>query len=363
MKYFVLSLILVLFLIIGCVQTSETATPNSPSVSDSPKTTTKPAELKTAVCGNGVLESGETSDICCQDAGCPNTFKCNSTSVNGSAVHFCQKVEKQSTFESGKIKQLVDDISTEINKEESGLRDFQKVKTKLSEIDSNIKKLVQLGYDTKTEEFLYKVSKSRSELTEIRTQRFANLSTLTEVDQMKPLVLTDLSEVTSLVATLEGFKSNYSANLAEAEQIYGYNIDLNLDTWKNYQRIDQNWLDRANRGITAELSVTSTQTRKCTSSSYSTGLISGINLDVRNTGGFDISDPRVDILVYSGPQLVEKSTENIYDSLVSGQTAHLELSPYIYDLDCETYSVKLDLRDGANPKVIATTQFAVDLSR
>lgn len=81
-------------LVAGCV--SQGGMQGSPTTASQPSVqvvTQKPAELKTAICGNGVKEAGETFDNCCRDAGCPSTFECDSKIVNGLNVSACKKME------------------------------------------------------------------------------------------------------------------------------------------------------------------------------------------------------------------------------------------------------------------------------
>jgi len=365
MKNIVVVLFLVgILLMVGCTQNSSNASPEvktSVSPTEQKQAETKPSELKTAVCGNGIKEAGETADNCCQDVECPLTFKCNSKFENNQTTYFCQKIEKKDTFESGKIKQLMADIGVEINKE-SGLRNYGNAKSKLGEIDTYSITLREKGYNTSTEEFMYKVAKARIETSEIRDKNFDGYETMT-FEQKKTAVSKDLIDVTNLVDTLEAWKKQYANNLHEAEQIYGYNLDRNLDVWKSYQTQDTVLKENFEKGFGATISVLEVD-KKCYrySTIDDTAYLNGFSLQLDNTGGFDISNIRVDVTISSSGALVTKKSNNvIYGTLSAGQTSYAELSTYaLSNLKCDkAYDVKLDLRRGADPEVLGTTTVKV----
>lgn len=324
--------------------------------------TQKPAELQKSVCGNGIKETGETSDNCCKDAGCPDTFKCQSKFEGNETLYFCKKILKEETYEAGKIKTLMEDISLEINKE-NDLRDYSKAKSKLSDMDALIQKLKALGYDVNTEEFLYKAAKARTEVSEVRSATYKDSESMT-FEQQKAAVTKDLEDLTAIVSTLENLKSQYSSNLKEAKELYGYDIDENLDAWKSYKKADEELKLKYEKGIGASLSILDL-TKSCTR--YSTisdsAYLSALKLSIENTGGFDFSSPVVDIKIYSGDTIVSKNSENLYKTLVAGTKTYNDLSLFNRDLKCDTtYKLTAELRDGADPKVYASTSTTFKIS-
>lgn len=364
-QLFVVALIVGILLLAGCTGQggstgANTASPIS-GVQNTPSsagiTTEKPAELKKAICGNGIKEAGETSDNCCKDAGCPATFKCSSKFDNNQSVQFCEKVAKSDTFEAGKIKGLMADITEEINKE-GKLADYSVAKSKLSEIQKYSGQLKEQGYDVATEEYMYKVAKARIDVSEIRRDAYAGFDQKT-FEQQKEILAKDLPNLENIIATLDGLKTEYSANLKEAASEYGYDIDVNLDSWKSYRTQVTALKEKFDKGIGAELSITDVSTSCYRYSTLpSSATLSSVKIKLANTGGFDFGKPTVDMLIYSAGNLVADDKDNTFwVGLKAGETKYEEISAYITKLECDKpYTLKVQLRDGADPKVYASTE-------
>ena len=327
--------------------------------------TQKPAELKTAVCGNGVKESGETSDNCCKDAGCPATFKCDSKFENGSTVSFCLKVNKADTFEAGKIKKLTSDITTEINKDIT-LIDIDKARSKLNEIAQYEIQLKQQGYDTKTEEFMQKAMKARIDVKDLMVQRNEEIKKASTDAQKVDIIRKQLEDVKSLISTLEKLKSDYSANLQEAEQVYEYDISQNIDSWKDTVK----QTEVAIKEYEVQTAPVSLSLSIVTASSNARYIYQPV-ITVTNDGDTDVSNLVIEAELSKGGTVIESDSDALFmaggnsiKSVPAGKTVkgYLNIMWYGGSVTDGTYTLKVTARRGADATPLSSDSATVTVS-
>ena len=323
----------------------------------------KPAELKTAVCGNGIKEEGETSDNCCKDAGCPATFKCQTKSEGNQTIQFCAKTEKKDTYEVGKIKSLYSDVKEELSKE-SSLIDFTRAQSKLSDMNKQIEALKTNGYDTSAEVYFYSAIKTSVDGTSAVVSATSSIDKSSTLEQRKTVVSTLISTAKAKVAALEALKSGSSSTIQEADELYGYEIDSDIDSWNALQKQSEKTLIGLEKGWKADVSITSVD-KKCYR--YSTiddsGTLSSVKIKLENTGGFTIESPQIDIILSKDGSEVASDTKNIWTSIEPGDVKYEELSIYESSLKCDQdYQLTINVRDGPAPAVYGTAKATFKIS-
>lgn|GEM_PF-2840185 len=352
----------------GCTsngaQASQGGTIKNQQPAVAPAQTQKPSELKTAVCGNGIKEEGETADNCCKDAGCPATFKCDSKFENGSTESFCLKVDKAGTFEAGKIKKLTSDIGIEINKEAS-LIDIEKARSKLVEIDQYTTKLNQQGYTITTEEFMQKAIKARIDVKDLAIKRTNEINEANTDAQKIDIAKKQMEDIKNLIITLESLKSNYGSNLEEAEQVYEYDISQNIDSWKDTLKELQIAIaayEKQTAPISIDLAIVT--------ASASTRYVLNPVITISNEGDNDLENLVIDAELSRNGALVKSVSDALFlsggssiDSIAAGKTVKGYLNIMWYnDISSGTYTLKISARRGADAISLSSDSTTVTIN-
>jgi len=366
MKLFVILFLILGLFIAGCTNTStNNGGQTNVSAQGNIGNSNPPSQLKTAVCGNGITEQGETTDNCCKDVGCPATFKCDSKFENGTTVNYCMKVDKADTFEAGKIKNLVSDISTEIAKD-NALINIEKARSKLSEIEQFSTQLEQQGYDTTTEEFMQTAIKARIDVRELHVQRNEEFNKASTDSQKMDIFKKQMEDDKRLISTLENLKSNYSANLQEAEQVYGYDISVNIDAWKDTVKemeatLKEYEIQTAPVSLNLAITIASDTTR----------YIHNPVITISNEGNADVTNLVIEAELSKNGAIVESDSDALFlagsDSIKSvpaGKTVkgYLNIMWYGDNIPDGIYTLKVSARRGADATPLSSDSATVTIS-
>lgn len=122
--------------------------------------TTQNISIKKAVCGDGFLDKGETSETCCLDAGCEDGFTCLR---NTNETYTCQKIVKKETkpyIEFLKLGKTI--IEQAYNYEKAG----KEINLTKKLMEKSINDLEKKGFSTTVEKESYNIIVSHVNLIE-----------------------------------------------------------------------------------------------------------------------------------------------------------------------------------------------------
>ena len=314
-----------------------------------------------SICGNGIIEKGETAENCCIDVSCADTFECDNTLKDGSRIYFCKKLAKEDTYEFEKFIEYNDDIEYEYSKD-GELRSSDKIISKTSSMDNYLQELETKGYDVEIDKEYLKHLTRRSIMNKKYYELFDKLSE--KPMEQKADVLDELIELfESEILLLKEVNPNTIINL---DKEYAYDIVEKISSAKDSINDFENFKIKLVKGFSAEFDVTSYDS-SCSSYSY-TGYLDDINVKVENTGGFAIQDPKVDMyLLRNGIQVFKEIGEYVgYYDIQPGDTIYESVGIMFgfnsgSSVVCGSYDLKLNLRSGADPNVIATITIPVKI--
>ena len=359
----ILLLLCGLFLMIGCTDSGDSGSqiPSTVTQQKSQTITTEPApETDTkAICGNGIAEKGETYDNCCVDVECPEGFECESNFEAGNTIYFCRKVSKEETYEFEKYLEYQSDVEYEYSKSDWSLINWDTMLSKVQSMKSYISQLKDKGYDVSIDEEYLKHYERRINLNKATHEKTEGIEDLTETKQKE--VIDDVIEMYE--SEIEILNSIDPEIKIELDKQYEYDIDDKITAAKEFIAASQELKEKIEKGYSASIDVSDYET---TCHYDDTGYITTVNVGVENTGGFAIVEPTLDLFLMDGIREVDKDTGNrlMYSDLEVDEEEYTELYLMLGyssgdSVKCKTYNLKINLRSGANPKVIATTTVKV----
>jgi len=281
-----------------------------------------------SICGNGVLEEGETSTSCCEDAGCLETFQCISKNDN-SNISFCKKIQKADTFESKKIRDTMDTLS-KLNYQTF---EIDTLRFQVENIKTYSDRLKSKGYDTRTEEFLYQAYGKFLDYAEI----LKNGSNISSSSERKKFLGIAINGSSVLLNELELLKKENEANMQDAEETYDFKIDNIVLGVRAITDVLESMQKDLNEGYKLKLTLTR-KTYPCSQSyssyygtqTYSDGKIYEATIFIQNNGKIALLKPKVSLSLYSGNIIFEenKTAPSVYSNQI-GSTVKIVFSSSI----------------------------------
>ncbi|MEK6938468.1 MAG: hypothetical protein AABX04_05465 [Nanoarchaeota archaeon] len=313
-----------------------------------------------SICGNGVEEKGETAENCCTDVKCSDGFECKNKIENGNTVYFCKKLNKEESYEFKKFISYEEEINTEYDKPEESLINWGSMISKVQSMKDYLAQLKQKGYDTSVDDEFLKHFERRINLNKLVYEKTKDFDSLGETEQKSVI-----DELIILYQQEKDALSSINGSMKiEIDKQYDYDLNGKIDYANERINELQQQKERLEKGQSATIDVTNFDS-SCYSSS---GYLTSVNMGIKNTGGFDVEEPRVDVFLIDGGKQVDKKTDNYfgYDTLESGEERFERISfmlGYVggESSPCKTYDLKINFRSGANPKVIATKTVKVEI--
>ena len=313
-----------------------------------------------AICGNGIAEKGETADNCCVDVACADGFECKEKLENGNTVYFCKKLSKEEAYEYKKFQEYHEQINYEYNKPEQTLINWGSMLSKVESMKDYLSSLKTQGYDVSVDEEFLKHYERRIKLNKMVYEKSENFDSLSEseqkviIDELINLYTTEKDTLSAIETTMK----------IELDKQYEYDINGKIDYANERITESQALKEKIEKGQSATIDVTTFD-----STCYSgEGYLNSVNIGVKNTGGFAIEDPKIDVFLMDGTKQVDKDTDNYfgYDDIAPEEERFEKISFMLGYLSgerttCKKYDLKINLRSGANPKIIATTTVKVEI--
>lgn len=324
------------------------------------ETSTSSGSNVKAICGNGIAEKGETADNCCTDVACAAGFECKDKLENGNTVYFCKKLSKEEAYEYKKFLEYRDQIEYEYNKPEQTLVNWGSMLSKVESMKDYLSNLKTLGYDVSVDEEFLKHYERRLNLNKLVYEKSDDFDSLAESEQK-----TVIDELITLYTTEKDTLSAIEPTMKiELDKQYEYDINGKIDYANERITELQALKEKIEKGQSATIDVTTFD-----STCYSgEGYLNSVNIGVKNTGGFAIEEPRIDVFLMDGTKQVDKDTDNYfgYDDIAPAEERFEQISFMLGYLSgestaCKKYDLKINLRSGANPKVISTTTVKVEI--
>ena len=234
---------------------------------------------------------------------------------------------------------------------------MQKQVTLPSRYLSNLK---AQGYDVSVDEEFLKHYERRINLNKLVYEKSENFDTLSETEQ-KAIIDELITLYTTEKDTLSAIESSMKIEL---DKQYEYDINGKIDYANERITELQALKEKIEKGQSATIDVTTFD-----STCYSgEGYLNSVNIGVKNTGGFAIEEPRIDVFLMDGSKQVDKDTDNYfgYNDIAPNEERFEQVSFMLGYLSgertpCKKYDLKINLRSGANPKIIATTTVKVEI--
>ena len=313
-----------------------------------------------AICGNGIAEKGETADNCCTDVKCADGFECKEKLENGNTIYFCKRLSKEEAYEFKKFLEYRDQIENEYSKPEQSLINWGSMLSKVESMKDYLSNLKSKGYDVVVDEEFLKHYERRINLNKLVYEKSENLDSLSEAEQK-----TIIDELIALYVAEKDALTAIEPNMRiELDKQYEYDVNGKID-YANERITELRALkEKIEKGQSATIDVTTFD-----STCYSgEGYLDSVNIGVKNTGGFAIEEPRIDVFLIDGTRQVDKETDNYfgYDDIALAEERFEKVSFMLGYLSgertaCKKYDLKINLRSGANPKIIATTTVKVEI--
>ncbi len=149
-----------LLLAFGCLGAGNGAPANaSANKSVQPPPQPKPPA---ALCGNGLIEAGESQATCCLDAGCPTGQSCRGAGASAA----CAKLAKSETAQVQQIRteyaQMSADLQAWMDANQTSPLTAQTVFAHLQDMNASISELERAGYNVSDELYLYRAADASS---------------------------------------------------------------------------------------------------------------------------------------------------------------------------------------------------------
>ena len=313
------------------------------------------------ICGNGIAEKGETADNCCVDVSCSDGFECKEKIENEDTIYFCKKLSKTERYEYQKFLEYNDQIDLEYDKTETILINWDSMFSKIEYMKGYLSNLKAAGYDVSVDEEYLKHYERRIKLNKqvyaIVSETDDSLSDSEKKANLDEIISLQTAEIKILSAIEPSMK-------IELDRQYQYDINGKIESANEYITNLQALKEMINKGLSATIDVTSFD-----SSCYSgEGYLTSVNIGIKNNGGFTIYDPKIDVFLMDGTKQVDKDTDNYfgYDDL-NPEAERFEQITFMLGYvngessTCKKYDLKINLRSGADPKIIATTTVKVEI--
>jgi len=314
-----------------------------------------------AICGNGIAEKGETADNCCADVPCADGFKCKEKLETGNTIYFCKKLSKEEAYEYKKFQEYHEQIDYEYNKPEQSLINWGSMLSKVESMKDYLSNLKTQRYDVSVDEEFLKHYERRINLNKLVYEKSENFDSLSETEQ-KAIIDELITLYTTEKDTLSAIESSMKIEL---DKQYEYDINGKIDYANERITELQALKEKIEKGQSATIDVT---TFDSTCYSGNDGYLNSVNIGVKNTGGFAIEYPRIDVFLMDGTRQIDKDTDNYfgYDDIAEGEERFEKISFMLGYLSgdytpCKKYDLKINLRSGANPKIITTTTVKVEI--
>ena len=348
-KLVLLGVLLISILILTGCTTNENSSSSSLKVSNT----------KT-ICGNGIAENKETADNCCVDVPCADGFECKEKLENGNTIYFCKKLSKEEAYEYKKFQEYHEQIDYEYNKLEQTLINWGSMLSKVESMKDHLSSLKMQGHDISIDEEFLKHYERRIKLNKLIYEKSEGFDSLSESEQ-KTIIDELIVLYTTEKETLSAIESTIKVEL---DKQYEYDINGKIDYANERIAELQTLKEKIEKGQSAKIDIT-TYDSTCNSGG---GYLDSINMGVKNTGGFAIDDPKIDVFLIDGTKQVDKDTDNYfgYADLAIEEERFEQVTFMLGYLSgdytpCKKYDLKINLRSGANPKIIATTTVKVEI--
>ena len=354
MKRLIFALLMVSILILaGC---STTQTTSDGSNSQTSKTSAK------AICGNGIQESGETSETCCLDVPCSEFFSCKELSQGDKLINTCAKDKLEDTKEYKNLLEYWQEESMEYNKE-SDLINYDYILTKINQMNRSIEKLKSV-YDVSTEELFIQYRYERRDWNVKRTELFNKISKESDEDKQKELYSQVITLDKGELERLNRFSDEQADSINTK---FDYDIIERREILKSQIKEEEDTLDLANKKHEIQLSIID-YSPKCYDWGDEECFLEYAKIQIKNTGEIPLLEPTFDFYIQKGDSVISRDIDEYdynLDEIPVGYDGVFKSSYVGYDskesLPKGSYTLKVNLKQGVSTKVIATATTSITM--
>lgn len=334
------------------------------SISDTSDSTDSGLSSKSsakAICGNGIIETGETSDNCCLDIECPAFSSCKELNQGDKVVNACAKAKLEETDEFEKFMGYWEEESWEYSKE-GDLINFDTILTKINQMNRSVAKLSE-AYDTALLEAFVNYRYERREWNVNRGDLMEQMNKESDETKYKQL----FSQIIELdKAELERLNAFDDAQLDEINDLFDYDIFERRDVLKSQIKEEEELLELANKEHEIELSVVDYNP---TCYSYSDEcFLDYVKVGIKNVGEIPLSNPTFDFYIMKLDSVKSRDIDTYaydFDEIPVGYDGVYKETYVGYDsmdsLPPGSYTLKVNLKRGVSTKVIATASTSITL--
>ena len=314
-----------------------------------------------AICGNGLVENGETKENCCLDVSCDEFFVCKELQQDGKTINTCAKSKLEETKDYKNLLGYLDEENREYEKE-SNLINYDNILTKINQMNRTVAKLSS-AYDLSLEQIYVKYRYERRDWNVNRGKVNEQISKTRDEDTQKQLFAKIIELDKQELQRLRGFTDE---QVEKIKTKFDYDIIERRDTLAAQIKDEEKFLDLANKGYQVELSVID-YNPKC--SDYSNEcFLEYTKTNIKNVGELELQKPTFDFYIMKGDTVLSRDVDKYdynLDAIPIGFEGVFKTNYIGYDNQAQipkgTYTLKVNLKQGVSTKVIATTSTTIKM--
>ncbi len=320
-----------------------------------------------AICGNNILEKGETQENCCLDVPCDTFFVCKELQQNNQNINTCVKLKLEETKEYKDMLSAWLSINLESNDIYDITTNYDIRKTRVEQMNKAVTKLSNdYNMDIYKEfvDFIYSADNFSENINAIYNKLESVEDIDTQLELLNQTVTVNNTELTRL--------NNYTSDQTDLfNSIFNFDIIPIKEDIKSYIKLFQEQIPKSNviKEMTpnpvVELSIID-YTPRCFEESGDCVLIV-FKINIKNNGFFKLSNPNFDVSILKEGVIVNKDINAPFDlhsipaQYNGSQSDYLigydrnDVNKGLLTLSEGQYVLKVDLRTGADQNIIATT--------